>query len=226
MQPGASERRSVDAIATVAEDSRAIVAALRACVPRASQRDGPTRTKTQKRRGRRGRAAAAREKVKRVRSPPPAEWVVDTGASSHICPPSATQGAQRAARCLVETANGIVAAAGRATVYVPGVRSAVEAVVLPKSPCLLSMGLLAQRGYELRWGPDGCALQLPGGEVVPLQVDGGVPVLCTPERHGAVAAGRKSLGTRACALASVRTSVSDDQRQGDTTLGTQCVKPV
>ena len=106
---------------------------------------------------------------------PEDEWVVDTGASRHICGATATYGNRRATEHTVETANGTVRAAGTATAYVPGIQQAVDVVVLPKSPCLLSVGLLVMKGCELRWGPSGCELHLPGGGVCNLRVSGGVP---------------------------------------------------
>ena len=178
---------------------RGAVAALRACAPRAGHCEKQVQTRTQKRMSCRKRALAARSAAARDRAGPAAEWVVDTGASRHICAPSAAQGAQRATECVVETANGTVKAAGEATVYVPGIRKAVEAVVLPKSPCLLSMGLLVQDGYELRWGPDACELQVPGGGVAKLKVRGGVPILedeAVAQRAGrcaAMAAGQEAV---------------------------------
>ena len=107
-------------------------------------------------------------------------WVVDTGASRNICPPSAVHGAMRPSDVLVETANGNVRAAGEAEVLVPCLRGPVTAVVLPGAPRLLSASELVAAGCALHWDARRCTLSLPCGHDVMLQVTGGIPVL--PDR--------------------------------------------
>ena len=58
-------------------------------------------------------------------------WVVDTGASRHVCPPCAVTGKLRPTSAVVATANGTVRALGSATVSVDGMGCDVDAIVLP-----------------------------------------------------------------------------------------------
>ena len=140
--------------------------AWRACTPRAEHRrrtragDGPRHTQC---------------------------WVVDTGASRNICPPSAAAGQLRPSDAIVETANGTVRAMGEATVAVPGLGATVKAIVLPGSPRLLSAGELVEAGCALRWDAGSCALTPPCGHDVVLQVVGGIPTL---PAHGCACARR------------------------------------
>ena len=76
-------------------------------------------------------------------------WVVDTGASSHVVPHHAAGALVRPMSTKVETANGVVPAAGVATVTVPALGHVVEALVLQHSPCLLSAGALVRSGYAV-----------------------------------------------------------------------------
>ena len=88
-------------------------------------------------------------------------WVVDTGASRHIYLRSAASD-KITPRCVnVETANGVVSAAGETTVAAPGLGTK-QALVLDDAPRLLSVGLLVRDGYALRWGPSGCSISRPG----------------------------------------------------------------
>ena len=63
----------------------------------------------------------------------------------------------------VETANGVVPADGVATVPVPALGHSVDALVLQRSPCLLSAGALVRSGYALAWDTAGCRLTSPAG---------------------------------------------------------------
>ena len=187
---------------------------LRAVHPSGSLAPSARTTKRRKQR-RRARAAncGAEGRVARAAT----EWVVDTGASRHVCPPAAALSGMRPSKCAVETANGKVGALGEATVYVPGIQTTVDAVVLSKSPCLLSVGMLVQQGYVFRWGPSGCWLHQPRGGSTPLHVVGGVPILkhlpgrAQGERDHA--AGDELHAAAAAERGAVRGGVAEQHRQ-------------
>ena len=170
--------------------------------------------RTLKRRRQRQRAGVARSSVTQHNGGVATEWVVDTGASRHVCPPAAVRGHLRPSGCAVETANGKVRALGEATVLVPGLRAEVDTVVLSKTPCLLSVGLLVRQGYELRWGPGGCTLHLPSGHIAPLRVAGGVPVLRGQDvPSGPFDAAGGELAAAAAEHGAVREGVAEHHRQ-------------
>ena len=133
-----------------------------------------------------------------------------------MCPPAEARGNLRPTKCAIQTANGTTAALGEATVFVPGIGAAVDAIVLPQSPHLLSVGLLVQQGYEIRWGPGGCELHQPGGGVTPLKVVGGVPLLggAPPSRAQADAGDSTELHVEVAAERSaVREGAAERHRQ-------------
>ena len=107
----------------------------------------------------------------------PRDWVIDTGASKHVCGPDEAARAVRPDSTVVETANGDVRAVGVATVDVPGIGRCVDALVLPGAPKLLSAGSLVEEGYELRWRKGRCTLKPPGGQPIALRVVDGIPTL-------------------------------------------------
>ena len=202
------------------------VAVLRACHP-GSPLPRRTRTKTARRREQRRKAHAARDGAGRPAQRQAAGWVVDTGASRHVCAPAAAQGRLRPGGGAVETANGTVRAVGEATVFVPGIHAAVDAVVLAQSPCLLSVGLLVQQGYAFWWGPNGCTLRLPRGEDVELKVVGGVPVLEATAAHAdGCKTGSGRSGLRAAVAGqggATRDGVAEaHQQQGHYPWSTEC----
>ena len=121
--------------------------------------------------------AGERRGVGEVRTEGHHRWVVDTGASRHVCHPGAVAGAVRPTEAIVETANGTVRAAGTTIVPVSQLDHAVEAVILPGAPCLLSAGSLVARGYALKWSPSECVLATPHGRAIPLRVADGIPML-------------------------------------------------
>ena len=121
-------------------------------------------------------------------NPPGQEWVVDTGASRHVCPPSAATNGIRNSDIRVETANGVVKAIGETSIFVPSLGRTVAAVVLPGTPRLLSAGALVSAGYELEWSEKTCAITPPGGTPIQLSVRGGVPVLAARAGHHAAPA--------------------------------------
>ena len=92
---------------------------------------------------RQGQGLAGNTPTPRIR------WVVDTGASRHIVPPQAAGSHVRPTDVKVETANGVVPAAGIATVPAPELGRSVNAPVLQQSPCLLSAGALVRGGYTI-----------------------------------------------------------------------------
>ena len=95
-------------------------------------------------------------------------------------------------------------AAGEATVAVPGLGKK-QALVLDDAPRLLSVGLLVQDGYTLRWGPSGCSLSRPGEAPTQLQIVDGIPVL--PREAGSAGCGaeiRATQGTPGCGKAETR----------------------
>ena len=147
------------------------------------------------------RPTGDRVSVLRARVPPTANaaqrtcasgWVVDTGASRHICPRSAARNRIRPHSVSVETANGVVTSAGVATVSVPTLGD-MEALVLDDAPRLLSVSMLVRDGYTLHWGPGKCAISRPGQTAIKLRVVDGIPIL----PHGGDSAGRGT-GLRAC----------------------------
>ena len=119
-------------------------------------------------------------------------WVVDTGASRHICPRSAAESAIRPRCVSVETANGKVVAAGEATVRVPALGQ-VDALILDDAPRLLSVSMLVRDGYTLCWGPGMCCLSKPDRVAIKLEVVDGIPVL--PAGRGSAGHG---VGAGAC----------------------------
>ena len=131
-------------------------------------------------------AAVLRAHVKRTEqfSPRGRNWVVDTGASRHVCPPTAVAGALRPIGAVVETANGTVRAEGAAVVSVDGLGHDVEAIVLPGAPRLLSAGSLVERGYSLIWTRDVCALCAPCGRRIVLHVENGILTLSARATEG------------------------------------------
>ena len=120
--------------------------------------------------------AAHAQACERAERPWPG-WVVDTGASRHVCSPTVAGSALQPSDVTVENANGTVRVAGEAHVRVPGLRSIVPALVMEQSPCLLSAGQLVRRGYSLMWPPAECVHRSPAGEDIRLDVIGGIPVM-------------------------------------------------
>ena len=53
----------------------------------------------------------------------------------------------------LSTANGTITVYERAHVKVPGLDHCVEAVLIPSSVCVLSLGLLIQDGFSFKWDP-------------------------------------------------------------------------
>ena len=100
-----------------------------------------------------------------------------TGASRHVCPPANAGGASRPTNVTVETANGTVRATGEVRVHVPGLGASVSALVMGRSPCLLSVGQLVRQGYQLQWSSSSCVLRRPSGEAIPLRIVCGIPVV-------------------------------------------------
>ena len=135
-------------------------------------------------------------------------WVVDTGASRHVCPPAAAGPAIEPCETAVETANGRVAAVGRSTVRVSGLGDDVDALVLKDAPCLLSAGQLVRQGYELHWARDRCILVKPCGSEVVLAVTRGIPTLGGQGDEDATTADAGSHHALA-----VREGMSDEHRQ-------------
>ena len=182
------------------------VAALRACDAGRGLRGPGARTRGQEKRDRRGRGSAARATPSYGRN----SWVVDTGASRHICPPALAGSLQSACGMTVDTANGPVRAAGQASVHIPALGRAVDAVVLRKAPRLLSAGLLVEQGYTLHWDRSRCYLQRPGGGCINLTVENGVPVLCAdpaPLQH------EREDSRRTSTAMAVTEGVEDERRQ-------------
>ena len=71
-------------------------------------------------------------------------WVVEAGASRHVVPLQAAGSRVQSTDPKVETPNGMVPAAGLATVLVPAPGHSVDALVLQHCPCLLSAGALVR----------------------------------------------------------------------------------
>ena len=134
-------------------------------------------------------------------------WVVDTGASRHVCSPDVAARSLRPSDVAVETANGRVTAVGEATVHVPALGVTVDALVLENAPCLLSAGQLAEQGYELFWSRGSCTLTTPAGQKVNLEVTGGIPMLREPS---ADKGGQHCSSEQAHAI---RSGISDTHRQ-------------
>ena len=173
---------------------------------RAARTVGCPKTKTQRRRARRHKANAARRAGGSTHRADPAIWVVDTGASRHVCPPRVAGEQLRPSRAVVDTANGTVRAAGEATVRVEALGHGVDAIVLPSAPCLLSVGQLVADGYELRWGPRACRLVGPRGAVLNLGVVDGIPCLLGEHPDGAP-------NRAAAGVGAVRAGVEEQHRQ-------------
>ena len=83
--------------------------------------------------------------------PPRICWAVGAGASRHVVPPQAAGSQLRPTDVKVQTANGVVPAAGIATVPVPDLGHSLDALVLQHSPCFLCAGGLVCSGYTFSW---------------------------------------------------------------------------
>ena len=177
-QPSTARRHHYAAPIAPARPFEAVV--LRAHVPAEQRRlavegaDRPSRRTRRNQMARQRKRARTRVAAARCGA---GGWVVDTGASRHVCPPAAACGPMRPTRMRVDTANGTIAADGEATAHVAGLQGDVDVVVMVGAPKLLSVGQLVQQGHALEWGPGGCSLSTPEGRTITLDVVDGIPVL-------------------------------------------------
>lgn len=107
------------------------------------------------------------------------EFIVDTGASFHVvnCDnvPAAAQQPTQAVQ--FETAAGPRTLSTSTRVRLPGTTETVEAMCSSESPNLCSVGSLVSSGWEFTWSGSGAQLTSPGGHVIPLRTESGVPML-------------------------------------------------
>ena len=116
-------------------------------------------------------------------------WILDTGASNHMLPPgkagNQTYKAERPLR--IRTAAGVVDCDRRAYVDLPALKDAVEAIILPDTPCALSVGRLIDAGYLFYWEDQVPRLITPTGEEAEIFVMAHVPyILHDPTVDGCI----------------------------------------
>ena len=105
-------------------------------------------------------------------------WLVDSGASEHICSPDRIEGSIESTSAVVETANGRINPGGKGTVHVDLLRDKVVAIMLKGSPDLLSLGKLVEAGFKFRWTElDECILTTPEGSELRLEIVNRVPTI-------------------------------------------------
>ncbi len=133
------------------------------------------------------RAAGARQQVPSGRSPSaaPREWVIDCGASRNV-----VGQAPAGSTTTLDTPFEVMTAKGPVTVcngaFVGSPLGPVFAIIIPGSPSLLALSELIACGYRFEWGISGPQLFSPTGELIPLRLDNGVPILssrrCSPTK--------------------------------------------
>lgn len=105
-------------------------------------------------------------------------WLIDSGASRHMCPLESIESTIRPSTVVVETANGIVRPLGEGTARVEALARSVDAVILEGTPNLLSLGSLIGEGYKFLWlSADDCWLVKPCGVAMKGDVTNRVPTL-------------------------------------------------
>ena len=116
-------------------------------------------------------------------------WIIDTGSGHHLIASDKVGPESRVSKTaqplVLATANGRVDADVEAEASVGRLQSSIRALVLDKTPNVLSMGrLVRDQGYSLQWRADDVEhprLISPLGRVVKLQVINDVPVLPAAE---------------------------------------------
>ena len=127
---------------------------------------------------------------KEVKKPGVDSWVVDTGSGHHLIAKtlltSNERGAQRKTTDVLQlsTANGTCRADVVTDVLIKGIDEEAEVRVLNKTPRVLSVHKLVERGGEFCWNDKGAFLKY-NGITYELDVQKGVPLMTVAVAHEA-----------------------------------------